>query len=42
MLLLLFSQTSTPDPGGGGTNTDLWYRLKQIAIENGLELIEHG
>lgn len=40
MLLLLFTQTSTPDPGGG-TNTDLWYRLKQIAIENGLELIEH-
>jgi hypothetical protein len=29
--------TTTP---GNGTNTDLWYRLRQIAIENGMELIQ--
>jgi hypothetical protein len=26
--------------GGGLQNTDLWYRLKQAAIDNGLEIIE--
>lgn len=29
-----------PDGTGGGTNTDLWYRLKSIAAASGMELIE--
>ena len=28
---------SSPSPS---TNSDLWFRLKQIAVDNGMELIE--
>lgn len=33
-------RVATTAPSGGGTNTDLWYRLRAIAIDNGMELIE--
>lgn len=35
-----FKIASTAPVSGGGTNTDLWYRLMEIARENGMELLQ--